>query len=296
MGKSQVESGKAFEYGLALKLESILEAKIVNNTYIQNAKKYFNTCDEKEKILDAASEAICFLQSVDDRLSVNVCEIRTQSDHAGGSGDVRDIIIFNKEIKDEIGISAKNRHTAVKHPRLSNKIDFGKKWFNHPCSKQYFININPIFDLLKDLRSKYQYFREIPNKENEIYVPILREFRDGMLRITQAGTDIPAKLVDYLIGKYDFYKVIKENGVVSIHSFNIHGTLKWGKKMPKPKRIIEAEFKENTKNTLIFVFDGWQISFRIHNASSRIEPSLKFDIRLESMPAASGRHTISIYG
>jgi HaeIII restriction endonuclease len=30
--------------------------------------------------------------------------------------------------------------------------------------------------------------------------------------------------------------------------------------------------------------EGWQISFRIHNASSRIEPSLKFDINLVSAP------------
>jgi len=30
--------------------------------------------------------------------------------------------------------------------------------------------------------------------------------------------------------------------------------------------------------------EGWQISFRIHNASSRIEASLKFDINLVSTP------------
>lgn len=29
---------------------------------------------------------------------------------------------------------------------------------------------------------------------------------------------------------------------------------------------------------------GWAISFRIHNASSRIEPSLKFDIQLVGIP------------
>lgn len=30
--------------------------------------------------------------------------------------------------------------------------------------------------------------------------------------------------------------------------------------------------------------NSWQISFRIHNASSRIEPSLKFDIQLIGIP------------
>lgn len=30
--------------------------------------------------------------------------------------------------------------------------------------------------------------------------------------------------------------------------------------------------------------NGWQISFRIHNALSRLEPSLKFDIQLIDIP------------
>lgn len=296
MGKSQVESGKAFEYGLALKFASILEANVINNKYLKNAEAYFNTCDEKEKILYAASEAIHFLQSVDDRLSEYDCEIRTQSDQAGAKGDVRDIIICNTKLNEEIGISAKNRHDAVKHSRLSSKIDFGKKWFGYPCSKQYFENIKPVFDELNNLRNKGELFRNLPNKQDDIYVPILKAFKDEMLIIKDKCPDMPTKLIDYLIGKYDFYKVIKENGDVLIQSFNIHGTLKWGKKIPKPMRIIEAEFKEDSKNTLMFIFDRWQISFRIHSAKAKVEPSLKFDVRLLSMPPASGSHTIPIYG
>lgn len=296
MGKSQVESGKAFEYGLALKFASILEANIVNNKYLKNAKAYFNTCEEKEKILYAASEAIHFLQSVDDRLSEYDCEIRTQSDQAGAKGDVRDIIICNTHINQEIGISAKNRHDAVKHSRLSNRIDFGEKWFAYPCSKEYFSNIKPVFDMLSLLRSQGEYFRDIPNKEDEVYVPILNAFRNEMLVIAQNYPDTPTKLIDYLIGKYDFYKVIKTNGDVLIQSFNIHGTLKWGRRMPKPKEIIRFDFNPDKNNTLEMILDAWQISFRIHSASSRVEPSLKFDVRLLSMPSASSNHTIPIYG
>ena len=32
--------------------------------------------------------------------------------------------------------------------------------------------------------------------------------------------------------------------------------------------------------------EGWTISMRIHNASSRIEPSLKFDVQLVSLPSS----------
>ncbi|HHF1859720.1 TPA: HaeIII family restriction endonuclease, partial [Haemophilus influenzae] len=46
------------------------------------------------------------------------------------------------------------------------------------------------------------------------------------------------------------------------------------------------DFKPNSKNTVELYLDkGWQFSFRIHNASTIIEPSLKFDIKLIGIPA-----------
>ena len=48
---------------------------------------------------------------------------------------------------------------------------------------------------------------------------------------------------------------------------------------------VEVVYQDNSKTTLfVTLSEGWQISFRIHNASSRIEPSLKFDINLVSAP------------
>ena len=40
----------------------------------------------------------------------------------------------------------------------------------------------------------------------------------------------------------------------------------------------------NNQYHTVSLNEGWQISFRIHNASSRVEPSLKFDINLVSAP------------
>ena len=49
---------------------------------------------------------------------------------------------------------------------------------------------------------------------------------------------------------------------------------------------FEFDFKVGAEdNTLDMILDGgWEISFRIHNASSSIEQSLKFDIRLLGNP------------
>ena len=34
----------------------------------------------------------------------------------------------------------------------------------------------------------------------------------------------------------------------------------------------------------MFMDEGWQFSFRIHNASTKVEPSLKFDVQIVGMP------------
>ena len=53
----------------------------------------------------------------------------------------------------------------------------------------------------------------------------------------------------------------------------------------RPERIVEFEFKENSETTLNMILDGgWEISFRLHNASSNVECSLKFDIKLLGNP------------
>ena len=128
------------------------------------------------------------------------------------------------------------------------------------------------------------------------YVPILDAFKKELLRLDaeNPGT-VAERLIEYLIGNQDFYKVIKGNNKVEIQAYNLHGTLnlpfesvKPKAKVPKlklPSRLIEVIYQENSKTTLLVTLnEGWQISFRIHNASSRIEPSLKFDINLVSAP------------
>jgi len=42
---------------------------------------------------------------------------------------------------------------------------------------------------------------------------------------------------------------------------------------------------KDSQTSIIVTCDmGWTVSMRIHNASSRVEPSLKFDVNLISLP------------
>ena len=168
-----------------------------------------------------------------------------------------------------------------------------------PCSVNYFAEIKPIFDNLAKLRkvsNATQKWDTLGDYHTTVYVPVLDAFKKELLRLEKENTGIVAqKLVEYLIGNQDFYKVIKGKDKVEIQAYNLHGTLnlpfeniKPKAKVPKlklPNRLIEVTYQENSKTTLLVTLnEGWQISFRIHNASSRIESSLKFDITLVSSP------------
>ena len=54
-----------------------------------------------------------------------------------------------------------------------------------------------------------------------------------------------------------------------------------------PTRLVALEFKPGSNNTVeMFLDNGWQLSFRIHNASIKVEPSLKFDVQFIGMPTS----------
>lgn len=296
MSLTQNEMGRAFEYGIALALTEQLQASLISSTHVQTAKRCFDLCpvNEQKNILKASSEAVSFLVNNDNRLSKNTCTISIQSDQQGKLGDVRDVIIHNNTLNVDIGISAKNRHWAVKHPRLSKHINFGKVWFGIGCSENYFDEVTPLFNELQVKKQNGEAWENVFEKKQRYYMPVLNAFRSEMTKLSNSNPNEVAKgLVKYLLGKYDFYKIIKENGVVSIYSFNIGGLLKWGNKLPLPSNIVDISQKPGSETTLIIIFDhGWQISFRIHNASTLVEPSLKFDVNIIGLPGMISKNEI----
>lgn len=291
---NQTETGKAFEYQLAIEI-----SKFLNVPFIDSAEKTIglncfniNTAKEQIKFQRAADEATTFLCCHDNRFKL-AKHISLQPDKVGQMGDVRDVLITLKDGK-QMGISTKNRHDAIKHSRLSDSIDFGKSWADYPCSVAYMKRIQPIFKDLREKQKKGELFRNIPDKANRYYLPILLAFEDELRRLCEDfGQRFVMRMFQYLLGKQDFYKVIKENGHVVIQSFNITGELEWGKEWKIPNRIDTISRKRESSNTLIVSFvGGWQLSFRIHNASSRVEPSLKFDIKFIGWPKSIASHTI----
>ena len=307
---TQTKNGKAFEYALLNvfleRLQILTSVSVIENDVYKTAKKCYDSFSKTEKGLYNlnASFAVNFLIDLEPRLSrgINkndVLQLEIVSDKQGQAGDVRDVLAIRSLQKWEIGISAKNNHRAVKHSRLSNDINFGEKWLGVSCSPKYFTEIKPIFDELAKLRTASkatQKWSTLGDYHTSVYVPILDAFKKELLRLDKENPGFVAqRLVEYLVGTQDFYKVIKGKNNVEIQAYNLHGTLnlpfqavKPKMKVPKlklPNRLIEIVYQDNSQTTLmVSLTEGWQISFRIHNASSRIEPSLKFDINLVSAP------------
>ncbi|MCD8281944.1 MAG: HaeIII family restriction endonuclease [Prevotella sp.] len=226
-------------------------------------------------------------------------ELSIQQDTRGEEGDVRDVLIVRRDIHWEIGLSLKHDHFAVKHSRLSNVLDFGGKWYNVPCSGKYRTSIAPIFAYLETEKSKHTMFRDLPDKERDVYVPLLTAFIEEIKFQYKTHKDIPGKLVEYLSGKYDFYKIISidREKLTRVQAYNTHGTLNrrgrtrtatiYVPVAPLPTRIVSLDFAPGKSNTAeLYMDNGWQFSFRIHNASTYVEASLKFDIQVIGVPAA----------
>lgn len=296
MRLSQNITGRAFEYGLLEYLSNTLPATIEENDQYLVITNSFNQCPlrEQQRIHHAANQVLDFLIDQDKNLAKGHFSVKTQSDQRGAIGDVRDIIITQTDTGNEWGISAKNRHYAIKHSRLSSTINFGKDWFGIPVSNLYFDEITPIFNELRDLQRQGLKWRNLANKAERFYLPVLNAFQDEITRLANfSPTLVPSGMVKYLIGNHDYYKIIKENGSVSIISFNLDNSLGWGRKLQLPDELIQITLKPRSKTTLLATFNhGWQISFRIHNASTMVEPSLKFDIQPVGYPSSLSRHTI----
>ncbi len=307
MSDKSNNQGRAYEYAWCLALEQKLS---VFKKVIVDKQNGFNACYRayeslekslQERYLESAKQGVLLLLDCEPLLSEvigssqNEITLLLQKDKLGEMGDIRDILIYFDRFC--IGLSIKHNHDAVKHSRLSKDLDFGKKWLGVGVSQNYKDTIKPLFERLENAKKEGMLWRDFPNKEQEIYAPLLQAFKKEVLRIDENKKNkVPQKMVEYLLGKYDFYKAIllEREQKTKLEAYHFNNTLNRSvKNKPKriiplsklPTRMIYFDFKPKSFNTLELVLDeGWSFSLRIHNASSRVEPSLKFDIKLLSKP------------
>lgn len=306
MSTSSNDQGRAYEYAwmnaLYEALSAIRKTKIAHNSSLDANRRAWDSMDteRQERWKRSACAAVHQILALEPRMSEEDDDellLEFQKDGAGTQGDVRDIVIKRNSIQWEVGLSIKHNHEAVKHSRLSHSLDFGKEWFGIPCTPQYWAEVKPIFDRLKTEKANGKKWSELPDKEEGVYVPLLNAFMEEVNRAYQSDASVPEKMVAYLIGVNDYYKVVSQDKkqTTLIHTFNMHNTLGQPSKtkgaaldvptIQLPTKLKAIQFKQGSKNTVEMQLNhSWQLSFRIHNASTKVEPSLKFDIQFIQFP------------
>ena len=302
--------GKAYEYAAVLaflnRVSPIRPVTVVENSSLEIARsRYQNDISQTERaeMLASATSGVDVILKMEPRITEDgsdPIELLIQADNVAKTGDIRDVLVIRRDITWEIGVSVKHNHEALKHSRLSTRLDFAQLWLNLPTSSDYFSAIGPIFANLQDMKTKRLTWRSVEKKQELIYLPVLEAFMAEMKALYSVhGSAVTRGLVQYLLGSNgaDYYKMIHYNHrVTRIIPFNLFGTLNEASglnspatKIPSmdlPTKILDISLKDNSLTTVVLTMDnGWSISFRIHSASTIVEPSLKFDIQLVGQPA-----------
>lgn len=306
MSDKSNNQGRAYEYICLQILKETIETNrpttIIENSSLEAAKNAWQAISPKlQKDLrlsaKAAVKTLCTLELRILEDGSDILELLIQPDEKGKTGDVRDILIVRRDIRWEIGLSLKHNHFAVKHSRLSAQLDFGQRWFGIECSQEYWNEVKPIFDYLDQETIKGTLWDLIPNKKENIYLPLLNAFMNEIKRSYIKNPTMAKRLAEYLVGKYDFYKVISIDNKreTQIQPVNIKGTLNQPTSSRKsaisipltslPDRIITIQIKPDSKTTLeLYMNNGWQFNFRIHSAKTKVQSSLKFDVQAVGIP------------
>lgn len=307
MSDNSNNRGRAYEFVWAHTLLDALSKErkvvIVDNSSYQANKKAWKAIDAnlQDVYKVSAKAAVNALLELEPRMVEPDAQdllLEFQTDEAGVQGDVRDLVIKRDNIKWEIGLSIKHNHDAAKHSRLSHVLDFGKEWFDIPCSDKYWNKVKPVFDDLIKKQREGMLWRQVPNKTVNVYLPILEAFIDEVKLAYKKDKSMPKKMLEYIIGIHDYHKIMSydKKKITTIETFNVHSTLNKPSKIRTstiivpsvklPTELIEIRLKKHSNTTVeMYLNNGWQLSLRIHNADKKVAPSLKFDIRFVGMPA-----------
>ena len=81
--------------------------------------------------------------------------------------------------------------------------------------------------MLKNEKDNGSRWSEINDKDEVVYVPLLHAFMDEVNRAYKEDKNMPRKMIEYLIGIEDYYKVVSRDSkrLTMIHTFNMHDTL-----------------------------------------------------------------------
>ena len=91
----------------------------------------------------------------------------------------------------ELGISCKNNHEAVKHPRITEVPDFAKEWTKgeFSCSEEFLDKMEKVQKVIEEYQEKYSTWSEVEEKKEKVYLPIVEAFVEEIRRLGMASKE-----------------------------------------------------------------------------------------------------------
>jgi len=346
---SKVINGKAFEYASLMAVYKELsnagwdneQIEIVQDKNYKNIEKAYQMVEENAEDVSEESESDEALPIITEKWETSYDRaarvaavylkmtepifhhpeglytvLSAMPDSAGVKGDVRDVCLTvyedkeKKKIVRDLGISCKNNHEAVKHPRITEDPDFAKEWTHgkYHCSDEFLLTMEKIQRIIDEYQDRFNTWSEVEDKMDTVYYPIVEAFVKEIRRLGMAcenasdedrekASDFAKLFFEFMFGTRDFYKFIKDDRAkaTTVYPYNMHGSLMKTYKGDKnkqavpcvtmPEEIVEVRIKPRSKTTLEVFFDQWIVSMRLHNADSSIKKtSLKFDVQIKAQP------------
>ena len=273
--------GRSFEFMLcdqiARTFPNIKFTERAFNEQQRDAEHFFSLNHLIQEEYIKSAEIICNTWLVDKINKYDLYSLDRLPDRAGVKGDVTDICI--KNYAEQINISLKHNHDALKHPRISRVPAWVGIQKDHEYMRIHDQIWEDFFDAAAQLNPNAVLFKDLINIEKDfvndnLYFPFCKLISSYLNQFTSEPVAIQ-QMFDFLIGNCNFYKIIDRKHFIEIQEFiNI----------PKPPHV---EICQTSKSYISINFDnGVSLSLRIHTAEKELTASAKFDVRgrFENLP------------
>lgn len=298
------DTGRAFEILITETLIKYLQSKNIKFSLTQRAKKdndrdkkYFEMLSKplQEDFIKAGNAAVRWVENQGWFKSAKNVIIDRLPDTEGVKGNVTDLQI---SIESEKGLSIKNislkhHHSALKHPRLPRLP--AQCGITDPKIKSEWSETHKKIweDFYKEARkldkstTEFSSLKAIDHSfiDKHLYEPLIKAVISFLEKYANNPQNI-SKFFKFLTSEFDFFTIKNEPNRILIKKFvNI----------TQPKGFTSEYPYKGRLTTFLMIFDnGWDISLRLHTASSefyrnnKVQMSTKFDVLCENLDEVIG--------
>jgi hypothetical protein len=288
------QNGRALEYVLFIEIQQFASTKniefetddITNASNRRDESHYRRLTDNiKQDFILFAKTVIKWLKEEYNLENQSKIHIERKDDRTGVDGDVTDIdlkLSRSDEVTKLIRLSIKNHHNALKHPRLP-RLPLFLGITDRDITESYLQNRNAVWTEFirkcRELSGEATLFNEIKAIDRqfidrELYLPLNNLVKNFLIRNMNNANRIQSFFEFMTSTKNPFITLKNESENLIVKNFsNIH----------KPTEFSIEDLKPST--FLIKFNNGWNLSFRLHTASSRmftptgnINKSTKYDV------------------